>query len=186
MKNIVFTVTVLLFSIGMAISQSDNPNKSKKNKDVRLIGLIVDKVTKTPMEFATVSILTIQDSSIVTGGLSDLDGRIELSIPPGEYIIKTEFISYQANFINIIFDGTQRQVDIGSIELSQESNFLNDIEIVSERSETSFALDKRIFTVGKDLANRGGSAEDILDNVPSITVDIEGQVSLRGSQGVKI
>ncbi len=187
MKHLLFTISLLILSNISAISQRGNPNKDQEGKDIIVVGLIVDKETQSPMEFATISVLSPIDSNIVTGGLSDLDGRFELSMPIGEYVIKTEFISYQANILSdVVVDGYSKQVDIGRIELSPESNLLNDIKIVSERSETSFALDKRIFTVGKDLANRGGSAEDILDNVPSITVDIEGQVSLRGSQGVKI
>ena len=80
----------------------------------------------------------------------------------------------------------KRTVDIGEIAMHPDSYTLDEVEIRAEKSETVFALDKKIFNVGKDLANRGGSAADVLDNVPSVSVDIEGNVSLRGSTGVRI
>ena len=82
--------------------------------------------------------------------------------------------------------GGNRTIDLGTIGLEISGVALDDIEIRAERSETQFTLDKRVFNVGSDLANQGGNAQDILDNVPSVTVDLEGAVSLRGSEGVRI
>ncbi|MDA8692928.1 TonB-dependent receptor family protein [Saprospiraceae bacterium] len=187
MRNTLITFAAILLFVSTCIAQRGKSPDGKANKQVSISGMIVDQATQLPMEFATVSVLSIIDSSIISGSLTDIDGLFELQLPNGEYLIKSEFISYKALLSeNVVIDGSKKSIDLGTIELSPESNFLNDIEIVSERSETTFALDKRVFTVGKDLANRGGSAEDILDNVPSITVDIEGTVSLRGSEGVRI
>ena len=79
-----------------------------------------------------------------------------------------------------------RTIDLGVVGLQVAGIALNEVEIRAEKSETQFSLDKRVFNVGKDLANQGGTAQDILDNVPSVSVDIEGGVSLRGSEGVRI
>ena len=109
------------------------------------------------------------------------------SLVPGDYFARVEFISYQTIILEtILFPEDGSDVNLGTIRLVPESTVLEDVVITADRSETVFALDKRVFTVGKDLANRGGSAEDILDNVPSVTVDIDGNVALRGSSGVRI
>ena len=187
MKN---KITLLLAALFLSVTFSStfaqgNQSRTADGK-TKIVGLILDQNTQLPMEFATISILSAIDSSIITGGLSELDGTFELMVPAGEYIIKTEFISYKSYINQLLVIGNEPQMDLGNIIMNQESAILKDIEIIGERSETTFALDKRIFNVGKDLANRGGSAEDILDNVPSVTVDIEGGVSLRGSQDVRI
>ena len=79
-----------------------------------------------------------------------------------------------------------RFVDMGTIALEIEANILDEIEVRAEKSTMQLSLDKRVFNVGKDLANSGGTAADVLDNVPSVTVDVEGNVELRGSGGVRI
>ena len=174
----------LLIVVNNAYSQYPDRQNSTK---VELSGNVVDGDTGSALEFATISLFSDIDSSLIDGTLSDNQGKFALNVSPGNYYLKLEFISYQSKMIDLepISPG-ESSISIGEFSLRQESTLLDDVEIVADRSETVFALDKRIFTVGKDLANRGGSAEDILDNVPSVTVDIEGNVSLRGSSGVRI
>ena len=154
-------------------------------------GQIVDGVSGAPLEFATLSIYSRRDSSLVSGGITDLEGKFSISTRPGALYMDAEFIGYEASRFDIPIDRDQvragnREIDMGVLSLSTGSIQLEGVEVRAERSETEFSLDKRVFNVGKDLANRGGTAEDILDNVPSVTVDIEGQVSLRGSSGVRM
>ena len=187
MKNkITLLLSALFFFMTFGSTFAQGNQSSTAEGKTKIVGLILDQNTQQPMEFATISILSVIDSSIITGGLSELDGTFELMVPAGEYIIKTEFISYKSYVKQLLVIGNEPHLDLGNIIMNQESAILDGIKIIGERSETTFALDKRIFNVGKDLANRGGSAEDILDNVPSVTVDIEGGVSLRGSQDVRI
>ncbi len=158
---------------------------------IKLIGKILDQSTSKGLEFATISVFSKRDSSLVTGGLTDINGAFELDVRPGPMYAVFEFISYSSLTQDIAFDrdairSGNRKIDMGIINMSVNSTQLDEVEITAEKSEVQFSLDKRIFNVGKDLANRGGSAEDILDNVPSVTVDIEGNVSLRGSEGVRI
>ncbi len=158
---------------------------------LKLTGKILDKDSNTGLEFATISVYSKRDSSLVTGGLSTAGGAFEVDVKPGPMYAVFEFISYESIQQDVIIDrdairSGNRKIDMGDIILSINSTQLDEVEIRAEKSEVQFSLDKRIFNVGKDLANRGGSAEDILDNVPSVTVDIEGNVSLRGSEGVRI
>lgn len=178
------SILVLVF-LFLGLSQMIGQNRLGKKYDI--IGKVVDSQTKMGLEFATVSIINKSDSTLVDGSLTETGGSFKMSLPKGEYFFKLDFISYETVTIDTInFNKAKKTIDLGTIYMSPESTVLDDVVITADRSETVFALDKRIFNVGKDLANRGGSAEDILDNVPSVTVDIDGNVSLRGSGGVRI
>ena len=149
-------------------------------------GQVIDESTGVGMEFATVSIYSKRDSSLAGGGLTGPDGQFSFSVKGFKLYAIVEFISYETKTIELTAERGNPIIDMGAITLGTSSVQLDDVEITAERSETTFSLDKRVFSVGKDLANRGGSAEDILNNVPSVDVDIEGVVSLRGSEGVRI
>ncbi len=155
-------------------------------------GQVVDAQSNAPLEFATVSLFSKRDSSVVGGNLSDENGRFDIKATGFRMYAVIEFIGYERKLIEEVkLDKEQmrsgiREIDLGIIELGQDGIQLDEVEVRAEKSETQFSLDKRVFNVGKDLANRGGTAEEILDNVPSVTVDIEGEVSLRGSSGVRI
>jgi len=179
-----FTLGAILL---IAVIQLQAQTRQGPGGKLTITGNVIDAESGQGLEFATISLHNSLDSSVVNGSLTGTGGGFELSTRPGNYYLKAEFISYESISIDSIdFSNSSRRIDLGSIVMRPESMVLDDVVITAERSETVFALDKRVFTVGKDLANRGGSAEDILDNVPSVTVDIDGNVSLRGSGGVRI
>jgi len=150
-------------------------------------GKVVDANTQAPLEYATISIFSQKDSAIVTGDITNTSGVFEIETPPGRYFAKVDFIGFKAlQLENFSIGKDSRIIDLGIIKLGANSEILNEIEVRAEKSSVQMGLDKRIFNVGKDLANNGGSAADILDNVPSVAVDIDGNVSLRGSEGVQI
>ncbi|MEM6964639.1 MAG: carboxypeptidase regulatory-like domain-containing protein, partial [Bacteroidota bacterium] len=150
-------------------------------------GQVLDQDSQALLEYATISIFSQKDSSIVTGEITDNQGIFTIKVPPGKHFVKIEFIGYQAKTINdIIINRKNRTVDLGIIKMGTDTEVLVEVEVRAEKSSVQMGLDKRIFNVGQDLANDGGSAADVLDNVPSVAVDIDGNVSLRGSQGVQI
>ncbi len=152
-----------------------------------LTGKIVDEVSKEPLEYATVSLYTAKDSTLVTGGTTDKNGKFSLSAKAGSYYAQLEFISFQTKTIgDITLSGSKLRVNLGVVELGAGAENLTEVEIRAEKSSTQIMLDKKVFNVGQDLVNQGGTASDILDNVPSVTVDIEGTVSLRGNENVRI
>lgn len=185
---------LLFISVLMAISLSGQQRGTRPGgqiPEITIKGVLTDNESQLPLEFATVSIFSQADSSLVSGAMTDMDGMFSVDVRPGSYYAVAEFIGYQALPIDIIIDRDKirsgdRVVDLGSLFMSAAGIQLEGVEIVSQRSETVMSLDKRVFNVGQDLANRGGTAQDILDNVPSVTVDIDGGVSLRGSSGVRI
>ena len=189
---------LILISLFLCLQMEAQDEKSRwqdggKNPfKIQLTGTITDLESGSPMEFATVSVFSQKDSSVIAGGLSNIDGKFELQVDPRPSYVIIEYIAYEPVIINPlpidkeVLKANNKKLDLGIIKLSQGGIQLDEIEVRAEKSETTFSLDKRVFNVGKDLANRGGTAEDILDNVPSVSVDIDGNVSLRGSSGVRM
>lgn len=188
-----FFIGVLFFIITTAlVAQRPSGGAQGQKPKITLKGQIMSTYSGTPLEFATISIFDKENSELITGGLTDLDGTFQVEVEIGPIYAEIEFISFEKLIIDpIIIDreairSGDRVINLGTLEMNQNAELLDEVEITAEKSEMQFALDKRIFNVGKDLANQGGTAQDILDNVPSVTVDIEGNVSLRGSSGVRI
>jgi outer membrane receptor protein involved in Fe transport len=145
-------------------------------------GRVVD-TSDTPVPFANAALYS-SDSALITGAVSDDEGRFVIEAKSGTYYVEITFLSYEKKTIRGI--NLNRDVNLGSIRLTASSRMLESVVVQGEKSQMELYLDKRVFQVGKDLSNISGSASDILDNVPSVTVDVEGNISLRGSQNVRI
>jgi len=152
---------------------------------VTIIGKVVEKNNQQPIEFATVMIANKTTQAVITGETTDLDGNFLLQSKEREFYIEVTFIGFEKKVIND-FEIINNQVDLGTIALAEDSKVLAEIEVVAEKSTIEFKLDKRVFNVGKDLSSTGASAYEVLNNVPSVNVSIEGAISLRGSSGVQI
>jgi ferric enterobactin receptor len=152
-----------------------------------LKGKVIDSQTSTPLSYASVRVLKISDSTLIAGNITREDGLFSIDMPLGQAYAIVEFIGYQPLKISS-FSLTKEQSihDLGIIKLSSATTNLDEVEIRAEKSTMELSLDKKIFNVGKDLSNAGGSAIDILGNIPSVSVDVEGNVKLRGSQNVRI
>ena len=187
MRLLLITFTSLLLTIAISAQRPGGNRGAKGAKKVTIKGTLIDGETKQSLEFATISVHNSKDSTLIGGGITDLDGKFSIESPSPDFYLALDFIGYKTTVVNDIPKPNEmKEIDMGLISLSPDGVKLDDIQITAERSETTFALDKKVFTVGKDLANRGGTAQEILDNVPSVTVDVEGNVSLRGSENVRI
>ncbi len=182
------TFVTLLGGLLFGTALFSQPAPPPSNPPLGLItGKVLDAESGLPIEFATISLFHRGDSSLVTGGITDAGGVFEIEAPAGQYFLKVEFISYEPFVIpEVVIGRGHRKVDLGVIHLQIAAQQLQEVEVRAEKSTLQISLDKKVFNVGKDLANRGGTAEDLLDNVPSVTVDIEGNVSLRGSGNVRL
>jgi len=190
MKNTVALFSLLLLS-HLAFSQQGRPGGARgpggEGGNATLTGSVQDESTGLPLEFATISLLSAVDTVIVTGGVSEPNGKFSIDAPFGKYFVKVEFLAYESKMLPAVaLSPSNKKFDLGKIDLGPSAEMLAEVEVRAEKSELQFSLDKRVFNVGKDLANRGGAADDILDNIPSVTVDAEGEVSLRGSSNVRI
>ncbi|MEK9603755.1 MAG: TonB-dependent receptor [Flavobacteriaceae bacterium] len=148
-------------------------------------GIVIDQESQQPIPYATVVLGDKSSLQPITGVTTAEDGSFSVLSSTKEIYLEISFIGYQTIKREDIQTG-QKIVDVGKILLSEQSQMLNEVEVRGEKSTTEFKLDKRVFNVGKDLSSSGASALEVLDNVPSVTVSIEGQVSLRGNSGVQI
>ena len=146
-------------------------------------GKVIDVETDGPLEYATVSLFSSQDSTLVTGVITDMKGEFSLKTKPGKYYVVIQFMGYEPKTINI---NLKEKVNLGNIIMRPDSALLEEVEVVAEKSTMSMTLDKRVFNVGKDVSSTAGNAIEVLDNIPSVNVDVEGNVSLRGDSGVQI
>lgn len=187
-----FLVLLCAFLSFQLEAQGQRGSRPGGARTIQIKGQVFDEDSGMPLEYATVSFYSKRDSSLTGGGLTDELGEFKIETRAGRLYGLIEFLGYSPYYLDPIPIDFQRmragetEFELDFIYLSTEGVSLTEVEVRAEKSETIFALDKKIFNVGKDLANRGGTAEEVLDNVPSVTVDIEGNVSLRGSTGVRI
>ncbi|MBR9845597.1 MAG: TonB-dependent receptor [Algicola sp.] len=168
-----FTLLLLLFST-ICFAQ----------KELTVSGKVVDADENFPLEYATISFISQPDNTVVTGGITDLDGKFSIEVPKGTYDVKIEYLSYKTKtYTGKVIDET---IDLGTVSLSLNLEALDAVEIVAERTTVEIKLDKKIYNIGKDLTTAGGTVSDALNNVPSVSVDIEGGISLRGNENVRI
>jgi len=152
-----------------------------------ITGKIVEAESTTPLSYATIQIYKVDDEVLAGGGISDEDGSFKIEAAEGEQYALIDYIGYeQIRTDNFVTGSGISDIELGIIQLSPSASALDEIVVTAEKSTMEFALDKRIFNVGKDLGNAGGSAVEILNNIPSVLVDGEGNVKLRGSGNVRL
>ncbi|WP_298781533.1 TonB-dependent receptor [uncultured Polaribacter sp.] len=157
--------------------------KKSSSSNISITGKVIDANTNQPLEYATI-ILKNTKNLKVSGGITDINGNFNIKTPKGTYEIRVEFISFKTKEFP-----SQKIIsnkNFGTIKLQEDSDSLNEIVVIAEKSSVDIRLDKKIYNVGKDMTVKGGTASDVLDNVPSVDVDAEGTVSLRGSENVRI
>jgi outer membrane receptor protein involved in Fe transport len=156
------------------------------SKKGTLTGIILEDGSNSPLPFASIGIYSRIDS-LVSGGLSDDAGSFEIELNNGQFYALVEFMGfepYKSELFTISKESPSK--DLGQIKLKTTAGDLDEVVVRGEKTIMELSLDKRIFNVGKDLANAGGTANDILMNLPSIAVDPDGNVRLRGSANVRI
>ncbi|MEQ6166328.1 TonB-dependent receptor [Ekhidna sp. MALMAid0563] len=182
-KGLLFIIYLLALLVG-AYSQAPKEAAAPK---FAIKGKLVLSGTNDPVEFATVSIFNESDSSLVTGGLTDVTGTFNVPVKPGDYYIRIQFMGFEDVMLSGIKVSKANPVyNAGDVEIRENETLLDEVVVQGERTEMELTLDKKVYNIGKDLSNLGGSASDLLANLPSIEVDVDGNVSLRGSENVQI
>lgn len=150
-----------------------------------LTGKVVDMNSERPMEFVSVVLRSLTDEQPFAGAKTEVDGSFAILTDSMRINVEIRYVGYKSFFIDsVIIEGST--YDLGTIELELIDQSLDEVTVTAEKSTTQFRLDKRVFNVGKDISTSGASALEVLNHVPSVTVSMEGLVSLRGSQGVQI
>ena len=184
-RGLLFILT-LLITVGIQAQNTTPGAAVVQPVKYRVLGRVVDGNSNSPLDYATVSVLNQSDSSIITGVVTDAEGKFNIELDKGSYIVQVQFISYKSKNFNVNLTTEKPRVNLGDIKLMPDTETLEEVVVTGKKSQMTMELDKRVFNVGQDLSNIGASAQDVLDNIPSVTVDIEGNVSLRGSQNVRI
>ena len=151
---------------------------------VAIFGQVLDN-NEDPVPYASVALYRAKDSTMARGVATDEKGMFRLRARPGKYFLKISFLSLEEKVIPI-FQVEKDDVNLKRITLLPGAVDLDEVTVEADKSQMELHLDKRVFNVGKDLRSSGSNASEILDNIPSVTVDIEGNVSLRGSENVRI
>lgn len=161
-----------------------NGHAQQNQKSIKITGKILDSDSGQPLEYATFVLQKADDPNQITGGITDPSGSFEIETAPGTYNIRVEYISYKT----YARDGQtyNSSTDLGSIRLSPDVAQLQEVEVVGEKTTVEVRLDKKIYNIGKDITTSGGNVSDALNNIPSVSVDVEGGISLRGNDNVRI
>ena len=148
-------------------------------------GKLMDRQSNVPVPYATVMVKSAANDQMITGATTDEMGRFRVSSDSSNVYLDISFMGYDNRQVrDLSFENGRAAA--GIVDILQNAHALEEVEITAERSVMEFKLDKRVFNVGKDISSSGMGAMEVLENVPSVNVDIEGNVTLRGNSGVQI
>ena len=175
---------LLLLLVAHSFSMMAQENK----RDSNFSGTIIDLSTGEPIVSATVAVWSQSDSTLVSGSISNVDGSFSVSaIPQGRYDIQISFVGYETQRItDLAVGGQAADVDLGTIKMSPDVAMLDGVEVVAERNFVEVGIDRTIYNTKDQIVSAGGSAANVLETIPSVEVDIDGNISLRGNQNVAI
>ena len=174
MKKLIYIISLLLIAVGVYATE--------------ITGKVVDFGTKQAIDFANVSVMKSagnnQPAELITGTVTDEKGNFTIDIKDGNYVLVVSFMGYTEQRKEIVVAG--KPLHVGRISLKEDTQVLQDVEVVAQGSSMKFELDKKVFTVDQNIASAGASVTDVLENIPSVDVDQEGTISLRNSEDVEI
>jgi len=191
MKNTrLFSIVIGLFLLGSQTgTYGQRPGGTQSGfPGITLAGTVVDSVTEAPLEYATVMLLSPEDNSQVTGTITRKTGRFELPrLRPGSYILKVDFMGYLSKTLQgITLTPRRPETDLGYIFLEPAVLESEGVEISAEKPVFEYKIDKKVINVSQQPTVISGTAVDVLENVPSVTTDVEGNVQLRGSSNFTV
>lgn len=174
---LIFILAAIICALPSAAQNSDNEGK--------ITGIVVNAENNVIPNASIILQPSDEEDEILVGEATDESGAFTISYEPGAYNLQISYVSYDDQDINVeIVPG--ETLDLGRIQMIPEQAQLDEVVVEGERSYMEMNFDSRNFNVGSDITSLGGSALDVLDNVPSISTDFEGNVSLRGNEGVQI
>ncbi|MFS4447223.1 TonB-dependent receptor domain-containing protein [Maribacter sp. 2307UL18-2] len=178
-----FSVTLLLVTIAVNAQRPQGQRQGERSP-IRITGTVLDEETSQPLEYATLVLQSVRNPEKITGGITDTTGKFDVETLPGRYNVRIEFLSYRT--YQLPEQTFRSSTDLGTVTLALDVAQLEGVEVIAEKTTVEIRLDKKIYNVGKDLTVSGGTVSDVLDNVPSVSVDVEGNVQLRGNDDVRI
>lgn len=186
MRKIVF-LFALLTSLLIAEAQVVSPATPVKKNSGRISGTISDSKDLQPVSYATILLASASTGKSVAGAVADDKGEFIFSnIDSGTYQLTLSFMGYETKILSNVNVGNDSEVQLGTIQLLPGSNVLKEVVIVAQRALIEEKVDRTVYNAENDISNRGGDATDVLRKVPMLSVDLDGNVSMRGSQNVRV
>ena len=182
MKKLFPLLLLLILSFNYTYSQ--RPGGDREKSTIVITGQVLDQETNEPLEYATLVLQSVENPEKITGGITDMDGNYSVETNPGKYNVSIEYISFKTykKPNQLLSENT----NLGVIKLSLDVAQLDAVEVVGEKTTVEVRLDKKIYNIGKDLTTSGANISDALNNIPSVTVDVDGAIALRGNDNVRI
>jgi outer membrane cobalamin receptor len=181
-KTLSFLFFLLLFS-PFVFAQ-----KPAQSEDGTVIGKIHDQQSNKPLEYVSVRLFRAADSSIVSGAFTDVDGKYSIPCSSGSYFLKITLVNYDPIFVSSISIKPSLTVfNVGTLKMRKISEKTErEVRVIAEKDVLQAGIDKKIYNVAEDLNVRGGTANDVLQRLPSVEVDQDGRVMLRGEGSVTV
>ena len=185
--KLIFSLMAIIL-VNSSFAQKAPINSSNSKKGGLIKGKLISSKGKKPIEYATIALYSLPDSNLVTGSISKPNGSFSIGkVKGGNYYVLITFIGFERKTISGISINKSNPVkDLGVIQLKPAHQELKGVEIVAEQAAVEYKIDKKVVNVSNNLDAAGGSAVDALENVPSVSVDIDGNVSLRGSGNFQV
>ncbi len=175
-----FPLTLFAFLMLCTTYANNNP------KNGSISGKIIDTATQQPIPYATI-VIKGKDNKTVTGGITDENGNFKIDkIPEGEYNVEFQFIGYKTVTKKVSITSKKADVEMGAIALEEDAQDLDEVVVRAETSTVVQKIDRKVINIGKDLTSAGASAAEIMNNIQSVSVDQDGNLSLRGNTNVRV
>ncbi|MDC6364293.1 MULTISPECIES: TonB-dependent receptor domain-containing protein [Flavobacteriaceae] len=180
---------VLLFALLICSAHSTklfaNPSEDALGS---ISGTVIDNALQQPVAYAAVVIKSEDGSETITGGITNDDGTFEIKkLPDGSFLLEVQFIGYKTHSEILVINKNNRNLNLGTITLMENTQELDEVELVGERTTIEQRVDRKVINVGKDLTTAGATASDIMNNIPSVNVDAQtGDITLRGNSNVRV
>ncbi|MEI6753614.1 MAG: outer membrane beta-barrel family protein [Paludibacter sp.] len=182
-----FSYSTRIFGFLLLICLSVSGLKAEMFEPASIKGCVIEKSSGNPLEFATVIVKNKKDS-VINQSVTDKNGWFVFKgIPMGEYRISYSFIGFgKIDSVPVAIKTINQKINLGKLYITEAGQMLNQVEVVGQRSTFVNSIDRKTFNVGQDLMSKSGSVSDLMQNIPSVQVDMDGNVSLRGSENVTI
>ncbi|MBO7270178.1 MAG: TonB-dependent receptor, partial [Bacteroidales bacterium] len=148
-------------------------------------GIVIDASSREALEFVNVAVREAGSDEFKSGCATDIEGRFLVeNLKAGNYKVVISFVGYKSSERTVKVDN--EVLNMGRIFIEEDAQQMREVQVTAQQSTMKFEIDKKVFNVGTDIASKGASATDILENIPSIEIDQEGAISLRGSSSVNV
>jgi outer membrane receptor protein involved in Fe transport len=187
-QKLTFTLCTLLIAASLFAQRPSNQGQSTANASGSIKGTVIDALNSNGVDYANIVLFKAKDSTMLNGTITNEKGAFRLEkVPFGKYYLKITFIGYKTLKVpDITIKPGEQDKDLGTLKFEPSAQTLGEVQVVGEKKLVEYKLDKKVVNVDRNITSTGGTAVDVLQNVPSVTVDQDGAVSLRGNSNVTI